>query len=160
MATLAGTTRKITDVIVAQTRRLLENRDGEFSQSDASQVAELRSVMDQVEKRAFDPGRRLGNLSAARLYSWLDYDETATAGSLSVPAFVAQGERDWQVSMENYEGWLDALPAETTRGERYPALNHFFQPGVGASLNTEYRFFDAVAAALVADLAAWIETTS
>ncbi|MFB6119179.1 hypothetical protein [Halosegnis sp.] len=46
--------------------------------------------------------------------------------------------------MRNYERWIEAFSTGSAR-KRYPALNRFFQPGTGPSLNMECFYFDNVA---------------
>lgn len=155
---LAGFAVSITDLLVAQNRRMLKSVNGSLSESEKEQLDQLEATMQRVQQREFEPDSQIGNLTAAFLYSFLDYDQVATAEGLSLPTFVGQGERDWQVGMRNYEHWMEAFPTESTTGQRYPPLNHFFQPGTGPSLNMEYFYFDNVAESVVTDLASWLNS--
>jgi uncharacterized protein len=68
-----------------------------------------------------------------------------------------QGERDFQVTLNDFSKWKSAL------GERrdvtlrsYPALNHLFIAGSGPSLPAEYPVPGYVADDVIRDIAGWI----
>ena len=91
---------------------------------------------------------------------WLDlrgYDPAATARGLSVPLFITQGGRDYQVPPTELAAWRAGLGdrAGVTIRE-YPSLNHLLLPGTGPSRPAEYARPGHVAPELVADLAAWV----
>ena len=89
---------------------------------------------------------------------WKDlaaYNPVATARALKMPMLILQGERDYQVTMEDFKGW------EPLRGPRvtlksYPALNHLFQPGVGKAKPAEYGVAKPFDPGVIEDIAAWI----
>jgi len=91
---------------------------------------------------------------------WLDlrgYDPTATARDLSIPIFIAQGGRDYQVPPGELLIWREALGdhAEATIRE-YRSLNHLLLAGSGSSRPAEYGVPGHVATEVVEDLAAWM----
>ncbi|MGI5863229.1 MAG: alpha/beta fold hydrolase [Myxococcales bacterium] len=90
---------------------------------------------------------------------WLDMRENvgaAIASSLEVPMLVLQGERDYQVTMEDFEGWKQALSGKPNATlKSYPKLNHHFMPGEGASTPVEYEQPNHVPLAVIDDLAQW-----
>ena len=84
-------------------------------------------------------------------------DAPAAAKALRVPLLIQQGERDYQVTMDDYERWRFALAANPrVTFKIYPGLNHLFMPGAGKSLPAEYNVPSHVAADVVSDIAAWI----
>ncbi|MEV0762944.1 alpha/beta fold hydrolase [Nocardia sp. NPDC050435] len=92
---------------------------------------------------------------------WLDlrsYDPVATAAALDKPMFIAQGGRDYQVTIaDDLSGWqhvLAARPEVTIRV--YEADDHMFFPGAGPSLPADYLRAQHVDPALIADLADWL----
>ncbi len=91
---------------------------------------------------------------------WLDlrtYDPVAVAAGLSIPIFISQGGRDYQVPPSELALWRAGLAERTNVTIReYPALNHLLMAGTGASRPAEYAVPGHVDAALVADLAAWV----
>lgn len=91
---------------------------------------------------------------------WLDlrtYDPLATAAGLSVPVFLSQGGRDYQVPPSELAAWREALSGrDNVTIREYPTLNHLLMQGNGPSRPAEYAVPGHVAPELVADLAAWV----
>jgi fermentation-respiration switch protein FrsA (DUF1100 family) len=98
-------------------------------------------------------------LGAARSY-WLDLrDQSAVeaARSLDRPILVLQGERDYQVTMNDFRGWKKALAGR--RGvtlRSYSKLNHLFVAGEGRSAPEEYKKAGHVAAEVVREIAKFV----
>jgi fermentation-respiration switch protein FrsA (DUF1100 family) len=92
---------------------------------------------------------------------WLDlrgYDPAAAAARLNVRLLVLQGERDYQVTMADFDRWKRALGSRRNATLRsYPALNHRFMAGSGPSTPREYEIPSHVAEDVIRDIAAWIE---
>ena len=71
---------------------------------------------------------------------------------------VFQGERDYQVTMEDFAGWKKALAGRKTATlKSYPKLNHLFMGGLGKAKPDEYMKTNHVAKEVIDDIAAWIE---
>ena len=71
---------------------------------------------------------------------------------------IVQGERDYQVTMADFEAWKKALASRRNVTFRsYPKLNHLFMEGEGKAKPAEYDKAGHVARELVDDLAAWIK---
>jgi fermentation-respiration switch protein FrsA (DUF1100 family) len=94
---------------------------------------------------------------------WRDlnaYNPAQAASRLRIPIFILQGERDYQVTLKDLQGWRDALAGRSdVRIRTYPNLNHLFMPGDGASRPDEYFRPNRVAPEVVADIVAWIDQT-
>ena len=92
---------------------------------------------------------------------WLDlrgYDPPAAAAQVKQPMLVLQGERDYQVTMEEFSRWKSALAGRTDVSfHSYPSLNHLFVAGTGASVPAEYNTPGHVSEAVVRDIATWIK---
>jgi len=68
-----------------------------------------------------------------------NYDPVAEARKISAPLLVLQGERDYQVTMKDFEIWRTALAGRPNVVMRsFPKLNHLFLEGEGKSLPAEY----------------------
>ena len=91
---------------------------------------------------------------------WLDlrgYNPPKVARELEHPILVLQAERDYQVTMDCFEGWRKELAdRQNVRMKVYPKLNHLFIEGQGRSTPSEYANAGNVAEEVVADIAAWI----
>jgi len=101
-----------------------------------------------------------GTILGAPVAYWRDlksYDSVGAARSLRMPVLVLQGERDYQVSMEDFRGWKKALWGRAGAAlKSYPSLNHLFAAGEGRSTPDEYRKSGHVAAEVVEDIAAFV----
>ena len=156
---LAGLTRPLVETIAAQVR-YLALADRTVSEAERQQIADMERVVQEVNKlRPEDAasGRRIAGAPASY---WLDlrhYDPAAAAQAIPRPMLVLQGERDYQVTMADFQRWRDALAGRrSVRFKSYPALNHLFMPGMGPSIPSEYQEPGHVAEEVVRDIAAWI----
>ena len=156
---LAAATKPLEQAIVEQTRYLVM-LDGKMSAEEEGALAAMTKLAADV--RALKPGDPpivSTGISAPASY-WLDlrgYDPPAAARNLRQPMLVLQGERDYQVTMEDYAVWQRAIGSRANvQMKSYPALNHLFLAGSGPSAPAEYGQAGHVDEAVVHDIAAWI----
>ncbi len=98
-----------------------------------------------------------GSVTGAYFLDVRDYDPPAVAKALSCRIFVLQGERDYQVTDRDFEGWRSALSGkDNVILKTYPALNHLFVAGEGPPSPAEYQAPGHVDEVLVDDIARWI----
>jgi fermentation-respiration switch protein FrsA (DUF1100 family) len=146
---LAGSVRPLEDLMVEQID-YLSPKDG---QAIRAQVAKVK---------ALEPGDQDAPaiLNAPASY-WLDlkgYDPAALAKKLAVPMLILQGERDYQVSMQDFALWKAALGSRKDVTFRsYPALNHLFMTGEGKSLPAEYQKPGHVAPEVIEEIARFVK---
>jgi dienelactone hydrolase len=153
---LAGSARPITELVVEQVEYLAQ-LDGARSPEEESQLEATVALM----KKARDPSTPAGEsiLGAFPAY-WraLDaVDGPGAARALGKPVFVAQGERDYQVTLEDFARWSAALtgrPGVTLR--TYRDANHLFGEGAGPSSPEEYTSRREVTRPLIEDLARFV----
>ena len=87
------------------------------------------------------------------------YDPPAAAKKLGLPILALQGERDFQVTMQDFALWKSALSgSKNVTFKSYPALNDLFIPGEGKGSPAEYHSQGNVAPAVVDDIAAWLSS--
>lgn len=99
------------------------------------------------------------NLSAAYWKSLLEYDHLKEVKKISIPILVAQGERDYQVTMEDYGIWKKALKKNNNAiFKSYPESNHLFITGTGKSTPQEYRIKGDVDKGLIKDMINFIKS--
>jgi uncharacterized protein len=156
---LAGPARPLEEALVAQTR-YIALADGTISAEEQRAIDQAATVGDSV--RALTPeetasGRTIAGAPASY---WLDlrgYDPPSEARRVKSPMLVLHGERDYQVTAEEFARWKAALgsrPDVTFRS--YAALNHLFIAGTGPSLPAEYQVPGHVAEDVIRDIAAWV----
>jgi uncharacterized protein len=74
---------------------------------------------------------------------------------------VLQGERDYQVTMQDFAEWRTLLAGHNrTTFRSFPQLNHAFLAGEGRSSPSEYSIANHVDAAVIEAMAAWIASES
>jgi dienelactone hydrolase len=92
---------------------------------------------------------------------WKDldaYQPAQAAASLKLPMLILQGERDYQVTQADLQGWRDALAGRSdVTIKSYPTLNHLFMSGEGKSTPSEYLQAGHVADVVLDDIANWVK---
>ena len=156
---MAGAARPLEDAIVEQTE-YLANADGVVTPDEQKAIDDMKQVRDEI--RALTPADAAAHkvVFHAPASYWLDlrgFDPPAAAKPLKQPMLVLQGERDYQVTMAEFDRWKAALGAKpTVTFKSYPALNHLMIPGTGKSLPPEYNTPGHVDQPVIEDIAAWI----
>ncbi len=158
---LAGSTRRMEDVVLAQSRYLLS-----LSETSAEETQRKLKELEQQVANVKSPTLS-GNMRTSELplgvpaRYWLDlreYDPAAAAGELSKPMLFVQGERDYQVTMEDFAGWKKTLGSrKNVAFISYPKLNHLFVEGQNKSVPAEYSLPGNVAKVVIDDIANWIK---
>ncbi len=156
---MAGAARPLPQAVVEQARYLAQV-DGVTSAEEQAQLGEIEQVMARVDAlRPEDMSNPERIFGAAASY-WLDlrgYDPPAAAAQVKQPMLVLQGERDYQVTMEEFSRWKSALADRTdVVFHSYATLNHLFVAGTGKSVPAEYNTPGHISEAVVRDIATWI----
>jgi uncharacterized protein len=122
------------------------------AQLEAMRVQVRRLVAGEVD----DAETVLG--APASYFRDLDARDGVTeARSSGVPMLILQGERDYQVTMTDFEMWREATrDRPATRLVSFPSLNHLFVHGSGPATPAEYAAPGFVAEEVVSEIAEWI----
>jgi dienelactone hydrolase len=159
---LAGCTRPLEDVILDQVTYLLSLQPP--SEEGKKELEKLKKQVAKVKDPGLSPDTPgeelpLGGVPGAYWLSLRGYDPAATAARLSMPVLVLWGERDYQVTGDDFAGWKKALEGRPrARLKSYPKLNHLFMEGEGKAKPAEYmEKAGNVAAEVIDDVAAWIK---
>ena len=153
---LAAPARSLLDLVVEQTAYLAE-LDGQVTDQERQQIQATENLVQRVRDLDIPDGGAL--LGAGRPYweSYLDYDWIGTAQGLSVPTYLGQGGRDYQVTVEgDLELWREELPNDRTTSQVFEALNHLFIAGEGPARPQEYFEPGNVDRAVVTALAGFL----
>jgi fermentation-respiration switch protein FrsA (DUF1100 family) len=157
---LAGPARPLEDLMVEQTEYLLSLR-GAVSDQEKKQVELVKDQRDRIKTLKRSDTSSTEMLLAAPVAYWLDlggFDPSKVAATLSMPLFILQGERDYQVTMEDFGRWKAALQSKgNVTLKSYPNLNHLFVPGEGKSVPTEYERAGNVSVFVIDDIADWVK---
>lgn len=88
-----------------------------------------------------------------------EYKQVEVAKTLKMPMFIIQGERDYQVTMEDFALWKSALgTSQNVTMKSYPKLNHLLQEGQGKAKPAEYNLAKPVASYVIDDVATWVKS--
>lgn len=161
---LAGNTRPIEDLIVDQVKYEAA-LNGPVTPDGQKAIDQATKDGQAVEDPNLKPGtivHLLGDsLSSDYLLDLRDYHPADVAATLGIPMFVLQGERDYQVTMTDFNGWKKALANKAgVSFKTYPALSHFFMPGTGPGSPADYLKANHVEPNVVSDIASWVKTQS
>jgi dienelactone hydrolase len=156
---MAGPARPLERAIVEQTR-YIANADGTVSAEEQAQIdamvknAEAIKAVTVADAAA---GKMVMGIPASY---WLDlrgYDAPAAAAAVKMRMLVLQGERDYQVTMEEFARWKAALGSrQDVTFRSYPTLNHLFIAGTGKITPAEYSVPGHVAEDVIRDIAAYV----
>lgn len=157
---IAGATRPLEDLTIEQYRYIF-SLDGEISAQEQTQldtlVAQAARVKDPALSADTPAELLLFGVSAPYWIDLQDYDPVETASELDMPMLILQGERDYQVTMEDLARWQSLLPSPRIECKSYPRLNHLFITGEGRSVPAEYGTAGHVAVEVIDDIAGWCD---
>lgn len=153
---LAGLARSLEDAIKEQVAYVSSLRN-----ASQARFTEMERQLDNVKRLgtdAFDAQIPLP-LNLPRSY-WEfanQYKPVEAAAKLKIPMLILQGERDYQVTMEDFGLWHFGLShCPNAFFKSYPALNHLLQEGSGKSTPFEYNRASHVPAYVMDDIASFV----
>ena len=156
---LAGATRPLEDLMLEQ-YTYIYSLDTVKAHARETQLAEVKRQADKVKSLKGSGSDSSESLLSIPVSYWLDlkgYNPAGVARTLSIPMLVLQGGRDYQVTVNDYEGWKASLGRKSAvTFKLYPKLNHLFIEGVGKSTPSEYDIPGHIAEYVIVDIADWI----
>lgn len=158
---LAGTPRRLEDLLLEQTRKMLGGADLADEQKRA-QLATVEQGAAQIKSLANDGKNPLILGACADYWRSLNaIDTPALARQLAIPMLFLQGGEDFQVlAAVDYKLWQEILAGREDIAFRlYPELNHLFMRG-GRKDRIDLAVYDQPAhldERVVRDIAEWIE---
>jgi len=153
---LAANARRIEDVGLALAEFMLKDGGSPDKLKQLELLKAQADVIKHLDPNVQYPSTLLG-FPVVYFFDLKNYNPVAEAARLQIPLLFLQGERDFQVSMEDFGLWKAGLagsPQATFHS--YPALNHLFIPGEGPGSPAEYRKAGNVAPAVIGDIAQWV----
>jgi uncharacterized protein len=157
---LAGNSRPLEDLILEQFTYLYSLNDPTL-EKDKEALAGVKKKVARVKaaKLTEAPASELPLGIPASYWVWMRaYDPAATAAKLRRPILVLQGERDYQVTAADVEGWKKALAdRKDAKFVTYPRLNHLFMDGKGKAKPDEYMKAGHVAREVIDEIARWVK---
>jgi len=157
---LAGLTRPLEDTILEQTTYLV-SLEGSISKEKQAHLDEITKQVAHVKSLGPSDVNSSLRLLGKPVSYWLDlrgYDPPEAAKALKQQMLILQGERDYQVTMDDFQRWKAALSSQPNVTFRsYATLNHLFIEGNGKSVPAEYNMPGHVAEVVIHDIAHWIK---
>jgi len=157
---LAGATRALEDVIPEQLTYIF-SLDGTVSPEEQKQIDAAKEQAAKVKALKAEDASSTTPIFGVPVSYWLDlrgYDPAESAKSLKQPLLILQGERDYQVTMEDFKRWNAALAGKSNVTlKSYPGLNHLFIAGTSRSTPLEYDQPGHVDERVIDDIAGWIK---
>lgn len=156
---IAGNARPMEDLLPEQMTYLASLQDS--SDTMKAQIEELRKQVANVKKIGTDQFDSSIDLPLGIQIAYWEfsnkYKQVDVAEKLNIPIFIVQGERDYQVTMQDFGIWrfeLRRKPNVTFKS--YPKLNHILQEGSGKSTPFEYNHPGPVPAYFIDDMAGFV----
>jgi pimeloyl-ACP methyl ester carboxylesterase len=153
---MAGNARPFEDVILDQMTYILPLEASKVEADSILQV--VNAQVARIRRKDFDEGPNKLPLGLSAVY-WKDiknYDQVATAKSLPMPMLFLQGEKDYQVTMKDFNLWKHALASkQNATFISYPGLFHLFMPGEGKP--KDYQITGHISEKVISDIAKWIK---
>ena len=160
LVVMAGPARPLEEAIREQTRYFAMT-DGAISPAEQARIDEAGTLVAAVKALTPADATNATLIFGAPASYWLDlrdYDPAAAAKAISRPMLVLQGERDYQVTMAEFEKWKTVLAGRANVVfHSYQALNHLFIAGTGPSVPSEYMTPGHVPEQVVGDIADFVK---
>ena len=148
--------RPLEDLLYEQTLYILSL---DTSGKDESRLLDSIKIESDKIKKLNTSDRDTTPIFHIQRSYWLDlnnYDPIKTAAGLNMPMMILQGERDYQVTMKDFNIWKAGLKGKNVEFRLYPDLNHFFITGEGKSTPSEYMQSGNVEEEVINDMYDWI----
>jgi len=159
---LAGPTRPLSELVVEQTEYIF-SLDGQIDEKENEQLEEIKKGRDKLKNRELKEDEIVPGLGGYASY-WYDLEKrnpVVEANKLSCPILILQGERDYQVTLVDFNNWEKGLSSrDKVAFKLYPDLNHLFIVGKGKSIPQEYQNPGHVDKQVIEDIAWWIKGVS
>ena len=156
---LAGNARSLDKLIIEQYNYLYELNSTEDLKSE---LGKLKNQISFLHSKKFNFNTSKENLplnlSANYWQSILDYNPLKEVKKVKIPMLILQGERDYQVTMKDFELWKKSLDNnKKATFICYPKLNHLFITGDKKSEPKEYMIKGIVDEMVINDIFNFIQ---
>jgi uncharacterized protein len=159
LISLAGSTRPLEDLILEQYNYIF-SLDGKLSDEEQKELEKTKAQVAQIKSPNLKIGDKDLALGIPASY-WLDlrgYNPPQLAQTLKQPMLILQGEKDYQVTMQDFANWKAALAKrKNVEFKSYANLYHLFIETTDKAAPANYEKAGHVARYVIDDIAAWIK---
>lgn len=156
---LAANARPLQDLLLEQTKYIMSLdglNDNEKSQLDALDKQVKFSKQSSLTSKTTRSELPM-NIPAPYWIYLNNYKQVETAGKLKQRIFILQGERDYQVTLDDFNIWKKGMGAnKNVTLKSYPKLNHLFIAGENKSEPKDYETPGSVDSKVIQDISEWI----
>ncbi len=158
---MAGFTRRFEQILLDQYEYIF-SLDEEISTEERAEIDKLKAqtmnFLSPDLNADTDPTTLPMGMNGAYALDIRDYNPSETVKKVTCPIFVLQGERDYQVTIEDFNGWKKVLDGNKKATLKlYPKLNHLFIYGENKSIPSEYYEPNHVEKVVIDDISNWIK---
>ncbi|MEQ8624195.1 MAG: alpha/beta fold hydrolase [Vicingaceae bacterium] len=154
---MAGNVSPLEDLILPQIDYLRKHDSSAINQMQYNQ---LKWQVENLKKGNYDSttaGPMLPFGAGGKFWSSLkDYQPQKISKKQDVPYLILNGERDYQVTVQEAKKWKDGSKNENSKTIIYPQLNHLFIAGEGIILPAEYEKEGHVEKEVIMDIVNWV----
>lgn len=161
---MAGTPRKLEDVMLEQNEAVLSSTKGLVNWIVRKQVAKLSGLFSGLYELSDEEAKKKKVMGGTTLYYFKEMGEHSVADYLATtkkPMLIVQGEKDFQVSVEKDFNEYKRLLNDKTNVEfrLYENLNHAFVNYLYSDISKakqEYNTERHIGEEVISDIADWI----
>ena len=161
---MAGTPRKLEDVMLEQNEAVLSSTKGLVNWIVRKQVAKLSGLFSGLYELSDEEAKKKKVMGGTTLYYFKEMGEHSVADYLATtkkPMLIVQGEKDFQVSVEKDFNEYKRLLNDKTNVEfrLYENLNHAFVNYLYGDIlkaKQEYKTERHIGEEVISDIADWI----
>jgi len=150
---MAGSVSYLEDLMVDQIE-YLANLDGNVTEEEEKYISETKAAVEKIKNLdELDPGEMILNAHKEYWQYFHDYNIEESVKNINVPTLVLQGERDYQVTMDEFNKWKNmAENLGNFNFISYEKLNHLMMPGEGKPNSEEYMVKNKVSEEVINDI--------
>ena len=157
---MAGNSSPLQDLLLPQFEYLMEHDPN--TPITEFQMNILKTQLDNLAKGDYDENT-VGPLLPLSLPGkfWLSlkgYNPVKTARSHAFPYLILNGDRDYQVTVDEANQWKNGSKHEKSQTIIYKDLNHMFYAGKGLCIPSEYEEKHEMNVAVLKDISSWIKS--
>jgi len=160
---LAANARSL-DTLVLEQYNYIFGLDDDLSLQEKATIRQLEKQIENLSLLTTESKFKQADLPLGQSKNfWLElknYNALETAKKMTKPLLIAQGGRDYQVSVErDFSLWKNALAGkDNVTFSLYSDLNHLMMAGKEASTPDEYSIAKKVDNTFISELAVWIKS--
>lgn len=158
---LAGNARPLEDVVLEQYNYIfgLDSIDKDEKKQLEEITQQIKTLKDSKALKTAKAEDLPLNLDSKYWQSLVKYNQVQVAKKVKQPILVLQGERDYQVTMTDFNLWKQNL-SDKPKNQfiSYQTLNHLFMKGEGKSTPSEYDKQGNVDFQIISDISNWVKS--